>query len=210
MAQSKAWRSLKSLGDLPWAFRNKKKQVSQESESELVNLNQSVTGLKSDRSLYGVDEIREVEDDLKGSVINSDESGDVMHSESMRICYTLRRFDPAGALSRQQHEKVSLQSNNEGSSSSFSRDFEELSDADTMSAGQMTTTVQAVQSDGLKGSSGKALCCWHAVEDSDTLSGICIRYGISEDALLRANRASRSAALARKSLLIPLVENMDC
>eukprot|EP00291_Cryptomonas_curvata_P003634 CAMPEP_0172187102 /NCGR_PEP_ID=MMETSP1050-20130122/21157_1 /TAXON_ID=233186 /ORGANISM="Cryptomonas curvata, Strain CCAP979/52" /LENGTH=79 /DNA_ID=CAMNT_0012861399 /DNA_START=500 /DNA_END=739 /DNA_ORIENTATION=- len=79
-----------------------------------------------------------------------------------------------------------------------------------MSAGQITPTVLPSNADGLKIVSGKSLCCWHVIEDTDTLSGICIRYGISEDALLRANRASRAALLARKSILIPLIENMEC
>jgi hypothetical protein len=209
MAQSKAWNSLKVLGNFaPWKSRAKAKENLECSESELQELchrNHIANGL------FEVDEVKEMEENFdhqssfasfhsKGSIADSEEG---KRNESARIFQSLRRF---GYLQDQST------CNSESLHSSFSsRDPEnDFSDADTMSAGQITPTVLPPNADGLKSVSGKSLCCWHVIEDTDTLSGICIRYGISEDALLRANRASRAALLARKSILIPLIENMEC
>jgi hypothetical protein len=216
MSHSKAWSSLKSsLGSYAsWSFKPKKKDSLEIAESELQEFHGRKVGVRENDSLFDVDELQEVEacPEVISFEFNQDREAKY-EDESSRICQILRRFesceDPRTFTFKAVQERGNL-SNSAHASCSSSRDLEELSDADTMSAGQMTPTVQPLQSDGLKGASGKALCCWHVIEDSDTLSGICIRYGISEDALLRANRASRAALLARKSILIPLIENMEC
>ena len=212
MAQSKAWNSLKVLGNLaPWKSRSKRQEVLECSESELHELCLRNNNGGVNHGLFEVDEIKEMEANFENhstfssfhSIDSVSESEEVKRNESARIYQSLRRF---GYLQDQ------TTCNSESSFSSFSsRDPDnDFSDADTMSAGQVTPTVLPPNGDGLKSVSGKLLCCWHVIEDTDTLSGICIRYGISEDALLRANRASRAALLARKSILIPLIENMEC
>ena len=198
----------------PWSLKPKKKDFLEPAESELQEFD--VRKIRGDGSLFDVDEGREVDESPHCYRHGSTEYENTRRTDdSSRIASVLRRLeileDPRSRISmiKVTQDKTSL-SNAGLSCCSSSRDFEELSDADTMSAGQITPTVQPLQSEGLKGASGKALCCWHVIEDSDTISGICIRYGISEEALLRANRASRAALLARKSILIPLIENMEC
>jgi hypothetical protein len=214
MAQSKAWNSLKVLGNLaPWKSRSKRAEVLECSESELQEIRHKGSIVSANHGLFEVDErfeVKEMEETFEhhSSYSSFDrnesfsESEEGKRNESSRIYQSLKRF---GYLQDQSN------CNSESTLSSFcSRDLEnDLSDADTMSAGQITPTVLPPNADGLKSVSGKPLCCWHVIEDTDTLSGICIRYGISEDALLRANRASRAALLARKSILIPLIENME-
>mmetsp|Transcript_12810 Transcript_12810/g.35513 ORF Transcript_12810/g.35513 Transcript_12810/m.35513 type:complete len:187 (+) Transcript_12810:46-606(+) len=151
-------------------------------------------------------ELQEIRPKSNGVISEEGEEDGYCNEDSCfkQVSSSDKGFDLESHTERVVSPVVSLQDLNV----SLSREVDgDLSDADTISAGQLTPTIPSGQV--LSSLSSKPLCCWHVVQNSDTLSGICIRYGTTEETLLRYNKASRASLLGRKAIRIPLIENME-